>query len=109
MFETELKPAEFIRLDLFPATVANSETGLLSEQDMRIIVTNNMVYVLTEGQPHNPDIIYEAYLEEFSGNNREGYIATTATGDTLLVKRANSCGCGNTLRSFFAYVGVPRR
>lgn len=105
-----VKPAEFIRLDLFPASIAKNienEAVQITNQDARVIVTNNMLYIFLEDQPGKPQIFFEDYLEEFSGNNREGFIVTTANSSEFLITRANSCGCGSTLRGYFPYPGVP--
>lgn len=110
MAEISLKPAQFIRLDLFPATVLMIIEELptsITDQDARVIVTNDMFYVLLEDQPGSAKILFSDYLEEFSGSNREGYAVTTANGSIFIITRANSCGCGNTLRGYFPFPGVP--
>lgn len=111
MPELFLKPAQFIRLDLFPAfilKVTDDNLENLTKEDARVIVTNNMFYVLLEDQPGTAKILVEGYLEEFSGSNKEGYSVTTADQSNFFITRSDGCGCGNTLRGFFPYPGVPR-
>jgi hypothetical protein len=105
----ELKEAKFIRLDLFPAAileVSNPHTAELVSKDMRIIITDDMVYIFKEGM-QGPEIHYSSWLNEFTGSNREGYVVTTAAGQIFNVSRAANCGCGSTLRGYFPFPGVP--
>ena len=105
----ELKPTKFIRLDLFPAEIvelSTPEAPELISKDMRIIVTDNMVYIFKEGTK-GPEIHYASWLVDFTGSNRTGYIATTAAGETFQISRAANCGCGSRLRGFFPFPGTP--
>lgn len=105
----EVRPATFIRLDLFPAQVFETsnphDIGLLGEE-LRAIVTNDYFYLFAEGTT-GPKVIYENYLSEFDGNNKTGYILTTPDEKVFEIVRAKNCGCGSTLRGFFPYPGVP--
>lgn len=105
----ELKPATFIRLDLFPAQVYEGsnphDVGFIGDE-LRAIVTNDYFYLFSEGNT-GPKIVYENYLSEFSGNNKEGYYLSTPDEKIFSISRAKNCGCGSTLRGFFPYPGVP--
>lgn len=108
----EIKPAEFIRLDLFPAQIIiNSNEGVIAavQGDARVIITNDMAYIFQDGPTGKPEAVFGEYLEEFEGSNREGYTVTTATGNVLVVTRSKGCGCGSMLRGFFPFPGVPFR
>jgi hypothetical protein len=105
----DLKPAKFIRLDLFPAQImemTDLKNPTLVSKDMRIIITDDMVYIFKEGN-QGPMIHYASWLEEFTGSNKTGYIATTAAGETFQIARATNCGCGSSLRGFFPFPGTP--
>jgi len=105
----EVKEATFIRLDLFPAQVIDAtdlENPFLVSEQLRVIITNDMIYFFAEGT-QGPEIIYEDYLEEFLGNNKIGYTVTSASGRGFAISRAKNCGCGSTLRAFFPFPGVP--
>lgn len=102
---TELKQAEFIRLDLFPANIEKDVTQIGYES--RVIITDDMFYIFKDGES-GPVVYLAESLVEFEGNNLQGYVVTTDNGQYLVV-RAPSCGCGSRLRGFFPFAGVPRR
>lgn len=105
----ELRPATFIRLDLFPAQVFEisnpHDAGFLGDQ-LRAIITNDSIYLFAEGTT-GPKLTYENYISEFSGSNKTGYTVTTPDDKIFEIQRAKHCGCGSALRAFFPFPGVP--
>lgn len=102
-----VRPANFIRLDLFPAEISTlvDDEYILIDNQSRVIVTNDSFYVFVEGE-EGPMIATEQYLSDFTGKNVTGYTVTTEES-TYFIKRAGHCGCGSRLRGFFPFPGVP--
>ncbi len=105
-----VRPATFLRLDLFPATVEriDEESGeytLVSTEAVRAIVTNDTFYVFIDGEL-GPEITMEEYISDFSGTNIIGYTVITADDSEYKITRAKHCGCGSRLRGFFPFPGV---
>lgn len=96
--------AQFIRLDLFPASVTIGDKQYLRS---RAIVTDDSVHIYIDS-PTGPEEIYSARLDDYSGNAGVGYTAETSTGDTVLMQYQAGCGCGSRLRGFRPFPGVPQ-
>lgn len=101
------KPAEFIRLDLFPAKIVNMDTNTNIGEEFRVIITNDHVYFFVDGGI-NPLIHTESPLTDFTRNSNSGYIVATEE-NTFEISRATNCGCGSGLRGFYPFLGVPYR
>lgn len=105
----EVPPAQFIRLDLFPAFLQGDNLpdalpgGVLDEK--RVIITDTYVLVFSDG-PQGPQLLHTWPLLDFSGRNTTGWEVTTEQY-TFRVNRSTGCGCGSRLRGFFPYQGVP--
>lgn len=95
--------AEFIRLDLFPATVTVGEQVLTPA---RAVVTDDAVHVYMDSR-NGPEDRYTARLADFDGARNIGYIAETDDGEKVHIQRASGCGCGSRLRGFKPFPGVP--
>lgn len=103
----DFEPAEYIQIDLFPASVhsESADEAPLGEE-LRVIVTDNYFYVITEKDGWVGFIIREPF-KEFDGSNKTGYTVTTDRGQTFFFKRALNCGCGTRLRGIKVLPGVP--
>jgi len=97
----DLTPADFLHLDLFPATV----NDLLADSDLgsefRVVVTDNHLYVFEDNLDGPVTYIKEA-LRDFSGTNKTGYRIETSF-NVYHVKRAPNCGCGASLRGLHLF------
>lgn len=100
-FDTE--PAEFIRMDLFPAYV--EEDGQFLGEVFRAIVTNNYFYLMHEGLD-GPYFKIKEPLVDFEGDSAKGYIVETEE-KTYNIKRSNNCGCGSRLKGYYPFPGIP--
>lgn len=100
----EPEPASFIWMDLFPADVTLAPDDF--RQEVRVIVTDNHFYVLSDGG-RGPAIAFKEALEEFDGNNKEGYTVSTKEGNTYTFSRSLGCGCGSRVRGIQPFAGVP--
>lgn len=103
-----VRPAEFIRLDLFPATVEkiiHEDTVEILSDQARVIITNDTFYAFIDGE-FGTEILIEEYLIDFTGSNISGYIVITEE-TAYKITRTKHCGCGSRLRGFFPYPGVP--
>lgn len=94
---------EFIRLDLFPATV---RVGEKTYEPSRAIVADESVHVYMDSA-QGPTEVYTARMDDFSGSRTVGYAVTTADDDTVSISRASGCGCGSRLRGYRPFPGVP--
>lgn len=106
-----LPPAEYIRLDLFPATILTKNDEpltMLPDGDLRVVVTDKYVIVLYDTNS-GPDIFFSFVLEEYLGRSADKKSYNFLAGEYLLkIARKQSCGCGSRLRGASVYPGVPR-
>lgn len=91
----DVQPADFLYLDLFPAVVDTADGSNLGDE-LRIIVTENRVYVL-EDTPDGPAMLLQEPLRVFLGDNKTGYTIETMA-NKYYAFRAPNCGCGASLR-----------
>lgn len=101
------KPAEFIRLDLFPTKIVDTFSGKNLGEEFRVIITNDHVYFFIDGGV-SPKIFFDAPLVDFSKEVKIGYIVETED-NIYEISRASNCGCGTSLRGFYPFLGVPYR
>lgn len=94
----------FIRLDLFPATVTRADGDKFDP--CRAVVTDDSVYVFMDANPR-PTEVFTARLDDYETVSRRSYRVVTDDGEELLLEKRNGCGCGNKLRGFRAFPGVP--
>lgn len=96
---SDLPPAKFRRLDLFPAQVSDLPGN------KRVVATDSYLIIIGEG----PQIESVEALVDFTGSNKTGWQAEVEEGKTYQIKRAQGCGCGSRLRGLKIYAGVPLR
>lgn len=109
----EVPPAQFIRLDLFPAlligdNLPNAQPGNVLDA-RRIIITDTHVLLFADSNV-GPVLAHEWPLIDIEGRNTIGWTTTVEHEGqplTFLVKRSSGCGCGSRLRGIFPYPGVP--
>lgn len=94
---------EFIRLDLFPATVVVGDTVY---SPSRAIVADESVHIYMDSA-QGPVEVYTARLDDFSGSRTTGYVVIAADETLVSIGRANGCGCGSRLRGYRPFPGVP--
>lgn len=95
---------EFIRLDMFPSTVTMPDGTIYDPA--RAIVSENTIYVFMNGSP--PEAVVTEKLSDFTSVNRNRYTATTDdTNEEIIITKRAGCGCGNRLRGFRPFPGVP--
>jgi hypothetical protein len=92
----DLYPAEFVYLDLFPAVVTELTDDVALGDELRVVVTENYLYVLRD-TPDGPEMFSQEPLRDFAGDNKTGYTIQTEF-NRYYVKRAPNCGCGASLR-----------
>lgn len=104
--ELNVRPANFISLDLFPAKLTTENgTFVTSHEEYRVIVTDNAFY-LFDDTLEGPQAVISDPLVSFDGDNKTGYTVTTET-DVYHIERALNCGCGSRLRGLHPFAGVP--
>jgi hypothetical protein len=103
----DFEPAEYIQIDLFPATVHpdGQEEAPIGEE-LRAIVTDNYFYVIQEVDGAVSFAVKEP-LDQLDGSNKLGYTVTTENGAVYFFNRALNCGCGTRLRGIRVLPGVP--
>lgn len=119
--DTPPNPAQFIRIDLFPAnavlTLKAQPQGEDSEGEdapepvtqnfttVRVILTDTEAYIYADTK-EGPRAVLRADLTAFEGTNRDGYTATL-DGGSIQFKRSNGCGCGSRLRGIRPFPSTP--
>jgi hypothetical protein len=96
---------EYLRLDLFPATVTRGDSTEYGP--VRAVVSEDTLYVFQDSSPA-PELLFSELLYDFDYNSRNRYTAVTDDDRELITitKRAG-CGCGNKLKGFRPFPGVP--
>jgi hypothetical protein len=100
----DLQPAEYVYLDLFPADVVETIDDVPLGDELRVVVTENYLYVLRD-TPDGPEMLSQEPLRDFSGTNKTGYTIETVF-NRYYVKRAPNCGCGAALRGITLFPGA---
>ena len=96
---------EYLRLDLFPATVTRADGSTLDP--VRAVVTEDTLYVFQDSSPA-PEAVLVEPLYDFESASRTRFIATTDDDrEQITIAKRAGCGCGNKLRGFRAFPGVP--
>lgn len=109
----EAPPAQYVRLDLFPAVISTKDPanplpntqlgGVLDSK--RVIVTDTKVLIFADS-PTGPILLHDWNLVDITGKSTVGW--TIETEDRLiLVRRSGGCGCGSRLRGLRPYPGLP--
>lgn len=105
--ELDFEPANYILIDLFPATVhPGGESEPSIGEELRVVVTDNYFYVLEEKDDWIGFAVREP-LAQFDGSNKTGYTVITERGQEYYFKRALNCGCGTGLRGVKVLRDVP--
>lgn len=106
MNQLTVQPAQYMIMDLFPATVeVNGET--LGEAN-KVLLTDNRIYIVQQ-IPTGAEIAYEdgASFSTFDRPTNKEYTVTTEGGDFVTFRRSQNCGCGSRLRGVNPFLGVP--
>lgn len=100
-------PAQFIRIDLFPANAVFTPTEgePIEYGSARVILTDGNGYVYAD-TPTGPRAVLVGALTGFEGSNKTGYIGTFDDGQ-LSFARSNGCGCGSRLRGINPLPSTP--
>ncbi len=98
---------EYIRLDMFPATVTRADGSTIDPA--RVIVTEDTLYVFKDNNP-TPALELSALLYDFESISRTRYkVVTDDEREEIVITKRAGCGCGNKLKGFRAFPGVPLR
>lgn len=96
---------EYLRLDMFPATVTRGDGSVLDP--VRAVVTDSQLYVFMDGNPRpQEELIVDLYDYEVLSRTHSRVITDNDKEQIEITKRAG-CGCGNKLRGFRPFPGVP--
>lgn len=96
---------EYLRLDLFPATVTRGDGTTIDP--VRAVVTEDTLYVFEDNNP-TPTATLVAQLYDFESMSRTRFIATTDDDqERIIISKRAGCGCGNKLKGFRAFPGTP--
>lgn len=102
--------AQFLRFSLFPLQVTvtdNAGEKTFEHYKSRIVVTDDEVYVYTDGQNGQVETAFNDRLLDFTGTAKTGWTATTEDGDTVSFIRSSACSCGSRLKGFNPFPGLP--
>jgi hypothetical protein len=95
----------YIRLDLFPATVTRGDGTQFNP--CRAVVTDDEVYVFVDASPR-PTLAFSAKLDDFTSISRTHWrVMTDGDLEQIEINKRAGCGCGNKLKGFNAFPGVP--
>ena len=95
----DLPVAQFLRRDLFPATVRGDAITGGSITTVRALVTDAHLHVLRLDPVGNIELAYSFVLDSVSyvdGRRERGLNVKTAEDGDLWVGRSSGCGCGMT-------------
>lgn len=95
----ELPPAQYLRSDIFPATVMSPalEGGVVDR--VRVIITDAHVHLFKLTPTGDIELLFSAELDSVEKAPKvgpRGVRVITAEGDQLEAKRSSNCGCGMT-------------
>lgn len=93
------EPVTVVRLDLFPATIREWETGVELYDVVRLVITEDEAKVFGEASS-GPLELASYRIDDFTGKNTTGYRVVLADETVWYVTRSSRCGCGSRLRSF---------
>ena len=94
-----------VRENLFPAQVHDANSGELLLDLARVVVGTDRLWVFADA-PQGIVCVLAQQMYEYSGDRWDGFTATMVAanslepGNTILVTRAQGCGCGSKLKSF---------
>lgn len=101
----DLRMPAYIRLNLFPATVTRADGTVLDP--VRAVVTDDTLYVFQDANPHPVEVLVAA-IDEYSSISRTHWrVIADDTLEKIEINKRAGCGCGNKLRGFNAFPGVP--
>lgn len=96
---------EYLRLDMFPATVTRGDGSIIDP--VRAVVTEDTLFVFQDHNPTPMAVLIEP-LYDFESASRTRYVATTDDGrEQITISKRPGCGCGNKLKGFRAFPGIP--
>lgn len=96
----------YLRLDLFPATVIAPDGT--KYDPCRAVVTDTELYVFVDSNPR-PVKAFSEHIYDFQSTSRTRFIVTIDDDEQseYIVSRRAGCGCGNKLRGFRPFPGIP--
>lgn len=100
-----LPEASYLRMFFFPATVTTNDPHLdFFTGDLKVFVTNKDFVVLRDG----PEVVFIAPLYDYVGFDKKTRTWSLILEDMteVTIGRAESCGCGNSMRFYNPYKGL---
>lgn len=92
----------YINFEAFPGSVTDEEGWKSLNEQLKIIATDSHLVIYEDF-----DLPLRTYeLLSWEQVDRKTYIVQTDAGQ-LTIKREENCGCGNRLRGFHPFLGVP--
>ena len=92
---------------MFPATVTRGDGTVLDP--VRAVVTEDTLYVFQDANP-TPEAVLIEQLYDFESASRTRYTVTTDDDrEQIIISKRAGCGCGNKLKGFRAFPGIPLR
>lgn len=94
--------ARYVNFEVFPASYVFTETGRGFGNQLKVVCTAEYVIVYAD-----KDVVqFITKLISFEKKSYKLFIIQTTDGE-MIVTREDNCGCGNQLRGFNPFVGVP--
>jgi len=92
---------QYINFQVFPASYT-LESGETFGNEYKVIATNEWLIVYSD-----KNVVQSVMkLESFEKLSYKEYTVQTDVG-SIVVRREDNCGCGNQLRGFHPYQGIP--
>lgn len=96
---------QFIRLDMFPSTVTCPDGTKL--RTVRTVVTDTELYVFQDASPQPISVVVEPLYDHSALSRTAHKVTSDETRGEYLIERQSGCGCGNKLKGFRPFPGVP--
>lgn len=95
----------YIRLDVFPATVTRGDGTVLDP--VRVVVTDTELYVFQDSNPRPIEVLIAPIYDYESLSRVHFRVVTDDAREQIEINKRAGCGCGNKLRGFRPFPGVP--
>lgn len=93
---------KYINFEVFPASVTFTETGTTHGNQHKVICSDKYLIVFVDKNV----VQFVSEIVSYEKLSYKKYIVQTIDGE-IIVDRESNCGCGNQLRGWHPYVGVP--
>lgn len=92
----------YINFEVFPASYAFTESGNTFGNQLKVVCTDKWLVVFVDANI----VQLVTRVNSYEKLSYKKYVMQTDDGE-VTITREDNCGCGNSLRGFHPYVGIP--